>query len=446
MNILRKVHLLFFCILVISLIPMIQAIEPTWTYTTNDAEIGNIAVSSDGSTIVVAAHQLWFFSKDGTLLKKEPYAEKVVLTPSGRYAVSFFGDTIYFFRAPLTTGSPDPKQLNKIWESSLPNLVRSVEVTDDGRTIVAATEGNGIFIITTETQKSVSNSTSYDTIFKISHDGSRIVGISADKIRVYSSNAKTSKNYNIASNLEPEFMFLSQTIPLIVYNDGKTIHWVDVSLGTELWRITAPGSLTSLSMTPSGSFVVVGTENGNIERYTDKGTLNWSYLSNKEILTPRITAIAISKDGALVAAGSSDGNILILNANGNLLGSYQAKDPIRSITISNDGSIVLAADEKNIYAFITGPSTSSISYYRFDPKNLTQGSLNNSNQKITISGNLTTQPSITPLTKTSVDRTTPILPTTYSVIRTATQSRVSALIPLLGILGALVLLSKRRNF
>ena len=59
-------------------IPLVHAIEPAWIYPINGVEIGNIAVSSDGSTIIVAAGNLWFFSKNGTLLKKEPYAQKVV--------------------------------------------------------------------------------------------------------------------------------------------------------------------------------------------------------------------------------------------------------------------------------------------------------------------------------------------------------------------------------
>ena len=302
MDIKRTVPVFFLFFLMVSLFPQVHAIEPEWTYPMNGVEIGNIAVSTDGSTIIVAAGNLWFFSKDGTLLKKEANAQKVVLTPDGRFAVSSFGGTINFFMAPLTTGSPDPGQLNKIWETDLPNRIRSVDITDNGRTIVAATEGNGIFIITTETQTIFSNNSLSNSFFKISHAGGRIVGISADKIRIYGTNAKVSKNYNLASVVEPDFMFLSQTIPLMVYNDGKTIHEVDISVGTELWQVTATGNPTSLAMTPSGSFIIIGTGNGNIERYTDKGNLSWSYSAKKEnIAAPAITALAVSRDGSRVA-------------------------------------------------------------------------------------------------------------------------------------------------
>ena len=149
--------------------------------------------------------------------------------------------------------------------------------------------------------------------------------------------------------------------------------------------------------------------------------------------------------GDVLPAGSSDGHVFILDAGGKLLGSYQAKGPVRSITISNDGSFTLAADERNIYAFTSGPSSSPVSYYQFDPKNLTQESLNNSGQNITFPLNPTTAPPISsPGPETPVGQITE-LPVTYTIIRTATQSPVSATIPLLGIGGALVFLARRRT-
>ena len=443
MNTLRIVQALLLLLLTVSLFPFVQAIEPAWIYPINDTKIGNIAISSDASTIIVAAENLWIFSKDGTLIKKEPYGESVVLTPNGRYAASFFGNTIYFFSTPLTTGTPDPKQLNKVWEYEVSNPVLSVDITDSGNTIVAATSGNGVCIITTQPQKFVSNNTFPNTLVRISHDGGRIVGLSTDKIRLYGSNAKPSKTYNLASVTQPDFMALSQTVPLMVYNDAKTIHSVDLSIGTELWYARAAGYPKALAMTSSGSFVVVGTDNGNIERYDDKGALNWSYSSSLENKPDaEITGIALSKDGSLVAAGSNDGKILLLNTYGNLLGSYQTNDPIHSMAMSSDGSTVIAAGDKNIYAFSTGykpsPASSTVS------RTLPQGTLNTTSQNITAPQNLTRQPVVPTHTKVSVERTITELPTEYSVIKTSKQSPLSDLIPLGGLVVAWMLLVRRR--
>jgi outer membrane protein assembly factor BamB len=229
----------------------------------------------------------------------------------------------------------------------------------------------------------------------------------------------------------------------MVYNDQKNIHSIDLNLGTELWHVKASGYPKSIAMTPSGSFVIAGTENGNIELYNDKGALNWSYSSNTDNKqNAEITAVALSKDGGLAAAGSNDGKVLLFNQFGNLLGSYQANDHIRSMTMSQDGSTVIAAGEKNIYAFSTGykpsPASSPVS------QNQTLGSLNTSSRNLTSPQNLTRQPVVPTRTKVAIPSTITELPTEYSIIKTSAKSPLSDLIPLSGILVAVVLLAWRR--
>jgi len=406
----------FLFLLTVSLIPLVQAMEPAWIYSMNNEEIGNIAVSSDGSTIVAAAGRLFIFSKDGSLIKKELYGDNVVLTPDGKNAAASFGGTLYYFRTPLVTQSSG-QILEKIWDYPFSEPIRSIDITDDGSIIAVATRGQGIHVFTTVDKVLYSDAAFYNAIFKISHDRRRIVGISADKIRLYRNNAKVSTSYNLESAAQPEFMFLSPTIPLMIYNDGSTINAVDVGLGTELWNVQVSGNLESLAMTPAGSFIVAGTETGDINIYDGSGNLNWFYSSSRQkTLTGAISAVALSKDGTVVAAGSSEGSVFIFD--GRVLKSYQAKEAIRHIAVSNDGSIVIAADQKNIYAFSTGPSLRSTS---------TPVSYNRTT--------LTTTPARTGITE---------LPTTYSVIRTPTQGPVSSLAALLGILGAALVILKRR--
>ena len=224
---------LVFLMVVLSPVPRAQALAPAWNYTMSAPVISDVAVSNDGATIAIAAGKLFIFSKDGDLIREEPYADRIVLTPDGKYAASSFGNTLYFFRSPLIVNSSDQK-LVKIWDYEFTLPIRSIDMPDDGSTIVATTEGSGIYIISTADQKQYSNKTFENAIFRISHDRRRIVGISADKLRLYSTNGRVSKSYNLASVAQPEFMLLSQTLPLIIYNDGPTIHAVDANLGEEL--------------------------------------------------------------------------------------------------------------------------------------------------------------------------------------------------------------------
>jgi WD40 repeat protein len=436
MNTLRIVLVILVCILAIPCIPIVQAVEPAWTYPVNESTISTIAVSSDGSTIIVAADRLWIFSKGGTLLKKEPYGDDVVLTPSGRFAVSSLGGTIYFFSIPLTAGPPDPKYMTKIWEYDFETPVRSIDITDDGSMVVGATEGTGIFFITTATQIRTGNDDFYNSIVRISHDGSRIAGISSDTVRLFSRNGKVSKSYVLNSNTQPDFALLSQTVPLMVFNDGSKIRSFDLSAGTELWNAMAEGPLSSLAMTPSGSFVFAGTDNGNISRYDDKGNLNWTYASNTEnSQNAGILKLAVSKDGGLVAAASNEGKIFVLNARGSMMGSYPTQDRIRDIAMSQDGSIVLAGGDKNIYAFLTG----------YTAKNPLLTPQNTPGQNITTRQTVTRYTVIPSRTTVPIPGTITEIPTEYSVIRTPSKSPPGLYGGILALMAGIILYRSRHR-
>jgi WD40 repeat protein len=446
-----RLHILLivlYCIFAVSLIPMVRASEPAWTYTiNNESTISDIAVSSDGSTIIVAADSLWIFSKDGTFQKKEKYGDKIALTPSGRYAVSSFGGTIYFFSTPLSTGQPDPKKLTKMWDYDFSAPVRYIDITDSASKVLIRTEGPGFFIFSTDTMRIDSNGSAFNNNIRLSHDGSRVVGTSDNTINLFNSyNGAFSKRYVINTMHNPKFMLLSQTVPLMVFDEDSRIRSYDLQMGTEIWNATVAGNLNSLAMTPSGSYVVAGSGYGNISRYSDEGNLNWSYSVQKEnSWAAGISNIAISRDGGLVAAVSNDGTIIFLNKDGVLLGSCQLQDKIRNTALSQDGTILLVTSDRNIYAFLTAYSPVSHSSAPIVQKTTASISLNSSGNNITTPQNLTRKPVIPVWTKTIVSETITEIPTEYSIIRTPTQSPLEQYDGILAIMAGIVFYCSRRR-
>ena len=170
--------LTIFLILVFILfpVPSAHAAEPLWTYASTGDEIGGVSISSDGSTVAVAAGKIWLFSKNGTLLVKEPYGDKVILTPDGSYLISSYSDSLYKFKRIKTSGESE-SPLQKMWDRSLTGTIRSIDVTDDGKTIVAALEHGGTFIYDTN-GKMVGGSKIFTAIIRISSRGEQIVGLS----------------------------------------------------------------------------------------------------------------------------------------------------------------------------------------------------------------------------------------------------------------------------
>ena len=64
----RALLFLFALAAIFSLVPIAQAVEPAWNYSTSGREIGGVAVSPKGDLIAVGAGKVLFFSRDGTLL------------------------------------------------------------------------------------------------------------------------------------------------------------------------------------------------------------------------------------------------------------------------------------------------------------------------------------------------------------------------------------------
>jgi outer membrane protein assembly factor BamB len=244
-----------------------------------------------------------------------------------------------------------------------------------------------------------------------------------------------SKSDNIIIVALPDFMEITTYGEIAVFNDNQNLYSVSPVEQTLRWKRRASGDVTSLAMTPVGTRILVGTDNGNIDLFDNKGNILWNYSvspSNKPGAV--VKSVALSNDGNIVVAGTDNGNIVGLNAAGRELWSNQTNDHINHIAISADGSLVVATGDETVYAFLSSaqsktpvrsPSpTKNSTVFQSDttiPKTITS--------EIPDAGSTTREP-------TSV-------PTTYSIIRTR-QSPVPALIPLMGILVAWIVLVRKR--
>jgi WD40 repeat protein len=435
---LRKSSLLtVFLILVFLLviIPPVYAAEPLWTYSYPGSEIGGVSVSADGSAIAVAGGKIWLFSKKGALLAKEPFGDQVVITPDGSSLVSSYSSILYQFKRKTSSeGSASPLQM--IWETQLPTAVRSIDISDDGKTIVASAQGAGTYIYTS-TGKRVGGDERYNALIRVSSKGERIVGVSQGLLCLYSRTGICSKSEVGIVGAEPDFMELTSSGSIAVFNDDQRLRSVFLANKTLRWTARATGDITSLAMTPSGSGILAGTEKGNVDLFDAYGNLSWSYASNPENKQAAgITCVALSKEGTVAAAGSYDGKIFTLNSKGEELWSNQTKDHIHHIAMSADGTLIVATGEETVYAFSTAPQ--SIPMVR-TPVNSSAPAPSQS--VTTIAGNSSAQK---PETRQTTTRAITAVPTEYSVIRTSTQSPLPGIIPLGGILVALLLVMRRR--
>ncbi|MBN1551567.1 PQQ-binding-like beta-propeller repeat protein [bacterium] len=431
----------FLTLALLATIPGACAEDPLWTYSSPGDEIGGVTISSDGSAIAVAGGKIWLFSKEGTLLAKEPYGDQVIFTPDGSFLISSYSDTLYKFkRNTPSKGSESP--LQKIWETSLPGPIRSIDVSDDGNTTVASLNVAGVYIFDS-TGKMIGGDASSKTIIRISSKGDRIFGASQGALCRYSRKAVCKRSEEGIVGQEsvigpmPDFFELANSGSVAVFNQGPRMLSVFPENNTLRWNENVNGDITSLAMTPSGSGTLVGTENGNTSLFDQYGNLTWNYESNPtHKQSAKISSVALSKEGTVAAAGSYDGKIIVLNSTGGLILSNQTKDHIQHIVMSADGSVVVATGDNTVYAF-------SISKQSTQPIRTTiiPTTPARSQSVTTLPINSSTQILITQK-ETSQEITT--LPTEYSVIRTPKQSPLSGTVSLIGLLIALLMVSSKR--
>ena len=425
----------FIFVFLLALIPPAHAAEPLWTYSYPGSEIGGVTVSSDGSAIAVGGGKIWLFSNKGTLLAKEPFGDQVVFTPDGSSLVSSYSSILYQFeRKTSPKGSVSP--LQKIWETELPTAVRSIDVSDDGKTIVASAKGEGTYFYTSTGEK-IGGNKSYNAIIRVSSTGGRIVGVSRGVMCLYNRNGDCSESEEGVVGAEPDFMELTSSGNIAVFNDDQRVRSVFLNNETLRWTRRATGDITALAMTPSGSGILAGTENGNVDLFDEYGNLSWSYASNPgNKQAAGITCVALSKEGTVAAAGSYDGKIFALNYKGEEIWSNQTKDHIHHIAMSAGGTLIVATGEETVYAFST--SAQFIPVVRTTGNSLTPAP---SQSVTTVPGNSSVQK---PETREPTTRAITAVPTEYSVIRTSTQSPLSGIIPPGAILVALLMVMRRR--
>lgn len=418
------------------IVPVASAAEPIWTYASKGDEIGGVSISSDGSAIAVAAGKIWQFSRNGTLLGKEPFGEQVVFSRDGSSLVSSYSSTLFLFKRNSSLKESEPL-LEKIWDISLPATVQSIDISDDGNTIVASIDSAGTYIFSS-TGKIVGSDKRYNKLIRVSSSGTRIAGVSTGVLCQYSRAGICSKSDAEIVGSQPDVMELTSDGIIAIFNDDQRVRSVFLNNKTLRWSKRATGDVTSLAITPDGSKILVGVDNGNIDLFDDLGNISWSYASNPtNKQAAGITSVALSKDASVAVAGSHDGKIFALNSKGEVIWSNQTKDHITHIAMSADGLFVVATGDYSVYAFSV--SAQPPPTVRTPIKTATRAP---AQSVTTVQENITTQKPLTPGFSEGTGDITAV-PTEYSVIRTSTQSPLDGFVSLAGLFVALLLAMRR---
>jgi len=127
----------------------------------------------------------------------------------------------------------------------------------------------------------------------------------------------------------------------------------------EFWRsLTASGSVFSVTPSPDGSKVYLGSGDNNAYAVdAADGTQIWS----SSVASDRVLSVAASPDGSTVYLGSDDNDAYAVDAadGTQIWSSSVASGSVQSVAVSPDGSTVyLGSDDNDAYAVVDTPLAS----------------------------------------------------------------------------------------
>jgi hypothetical protein len=407
------------------------AVSPDWNYIDEKGTIGDVVVSPDGSSVIVAAGKVLLLSQDGTILAKEPYGEIIVQSGNGNIIVSSYSSvvatTIYVFKKSKDdTGTPS---LKKIWETTFSSKIDDFAVSGKGDRIVLAAGGTGVHVYDGESGNLLGHSDEYASHMTISDKGNVIAGISlVSGLKSYTSKGVLKKKFDVDLNGETTNFLMGSDGNIVVFNTGPFIMAYNITSGTELWKMRSSGDISMIAMTPSVSQIITGTSNGAVESYDGNGTRMWTYPADSTENGQAVTAVAITRDGSEIIAGTIDGKVLFLGSDGRLLGIYdKGSQQVRKVAVAADGSLAVAAGDHFIQGFRSGLLNETLNMTIAKTPVTFQTFPSARNSSGSDDAFITAVTTIQTPTRITAPATPSVTVTEYSVIRKATQSPVNDL-------------------
>jgi hypothetical protein len=115
------------------------------------------------------------------------------------------------------------------------------------------------------------------------------------------------------------------------------------------------GAIRAIAITPNGSSVFAGTENGTLLSYTPSGNLSWTYPFGAPV-----TRLSLSKESDLLSVGTEKGDLFLFNEAGTQLWTYHIEEfpvgEISRVELSRNGTaLIVLVNRKNLYYFIKEP-------------------------------------------------------------------------------------------
>ncbi|MEN6379616.1 MAG: PQQ-binding-like beta-propeller repeat protein [Methanofastidiosum sp.] len=277
--------------------------------------------------------------------KLSSWGTSVTTTEAGDYsAASSIDGSFYFF----------DKSGSVLWEHDLGKRITSINISS-AMSKVSAAVGERVYIYSTSGDLLANYKSVKGGFITATPDGNYIAGSSSDIYAMVYKDARPLWDYKTDGKVN----YVSLT------PDGQTLavassdnHVYLIRSGLLMWKYDAKMPVISVAVTPDASYVACGT--GSFE--SDQGEAQKDYRvflfdGNGKLLWSKkigytVSSVSITPDGSYIAVGSWDNKVHIFSKSGEHLKEFKTDGKIWSVAITPDGKNVVAGSTDTYVYFL----------------------------------------------------------------------------------------------
>ena len=313
----------------------VHAAQPTWTASAGD-EIRDLSISEDGNTILAISDNIYLLNSKGDVLYGYGGVSGAVSSDGSSVAIGS-GSGVQKYSS---SGSSS-------WSYEIPHI-SGVAISGDGeRTVAATTEGEmlifdrgGHVIGTNHTLEWARVAIPLSGIV-VSEDGVATYATCGGGILAYDQNG--TGIWKVAAT--PRSLSLSRSGSLITYGSEKSVIALTPE-GNLSWTYKTGGEVSSVSLSPDGSYVAASSGDQHITLFGPGGRILLDYVSPVPV-----KCVAISPDGQYIAVGLMNRTLFVLNSSGDVLWNYQAEGVVNTARITDAGHLIAGTNNGKVISF-----------------------------------------------------------------------------------------------
>jgi WD40 repeat protein len=302
-----------------------------------------LAISLDGEMVLVGGSNgtVSLMARDGSVLWSQPTASEITaldLSSMGeQLAVGLRNGAVLFL----------DKAGHIAWRYEAKDPISSLSISRNGKYLLVGTSFGGIHFLSAAGKLVWSRKAREGiTSVALSSSANYAVAGSEDSTVYFLDNYTTDMGGKMAWSYPAH----GKIREVAVSTDGfytaavsadSTVHFLD-KLGKLYWSHRTENIAAALAMSPSGDYLLVGTEGGThpgqVCLFHRNEGLMWRYITGEAT----VGAVDISSTGAFMAAGSRQQEVYLFHRNSKLIWKAAVNGAVDTIAISSDGRFTAA--------------------------------------------------------------------------------------------------------